>query len=271
MKLCWPLLLLLGSCGGQQPVTPNGIVSNNPCIDGILAKITAPDQIAAVSVYSHDPSGASAPLEWSRKLPAIGMSAEEVIAAKPRLLLTGNLAFGGTNAALVRAGVKLKSFGVPATVQENIAQVIEIALAINRIPQGEVLVREISVAARQRSMRGQSAIIWQSGGFVAGKGTLQDELLSRAGFRNASSMYGLKQWEQLPLETLIRNPPDVIFMPFAGPEEPAQNGAAREASVRQKLLRHLGGRSKVVEFPDRLLFCGGPTIIEVMQVLEVDS
>jgi iron complex transport system substrate-binding protein len=68
----------------------------------------------------------------------------------------------------------------------------------------------------------------------------------------------------LPLETLIRNPPDVIFMPLA-----ADRDAAREIAARQKLLRHLGGRSRVVGFPDRLLFCGGPTIIEVMRVMGI--
>ena len=262
MKMLGPLILLLGGCSGQPAIAPNGIVSNNPCIDAVLAEIAAPDQIAAVSVYSHDANGASAPLDWSRRIPAIGMSAEEVIAAKPRLLLTGNLASSGTNAALAKAGIKLHAFGVPATVRENIAQVGEIASAIDRTPQGEALILQIASAAAQQPPRDQSAIIWQSGGFVAGKGTLQDELLSRAGFQNASSVYGLKQWEQLPLETLIRNPPDVIFMPMT-----LDGDAAREIAARQKLLRHLGGRSRVVGFPDRLLFCGGPTIIEVMRMM----
>lgn len=266
MKTRWPLLLLLGGCSGQPAIVPNGIVSNNPCIDAVLAEIAAPGQVAAVSVYSHDAGGASAPLDWSRRIPAIGMSAEEVIAAKPRLLLTGNLASSGTNTALARAGIKLHAFGVPATVQENIVQVGMIAAAIDRTPQGAALITQISSAAAQQPPRGKSAIIWQSGGFVAGQGTLQDELLSRAGYQNASAAYGLKQWEQLPLEMLIRNPPNVIFMPLA-----ADGDAARELAARQKLLRHLGGRSRVVGFPDRLLFCGGPTIIAVMRVMGIPN
>jgi iron complex transport system substrate-binding protein len=263
MKMIWPLLLLLNGCSGQPAIAPGGIVSNNPCIDAVLAEIAAPDQIAAVSAYSHAVTGASAPLDWARARPAIGMSAEEVIAAKPRLLLTGNLASGGTNAALVKAGVKLRAFGVPATVQENVAQVREIAAMIDRIPQGEALVARISAATVQQTGRAMSAIIWQSGGFVAGQGTLQDELLSRAGYLNASHAYGLKQWEQLPLETLIRNPPDVVFMPLSG-----QGDAAQELAARRKLLGHVTAKSKVVGFPDRLLFCGGPTIIEVMRVMD---
>jgi iron complex transport system substrate-binding protein len=264
MKRCWPpLLLLLCGCSDQSAIVPGGIVSNNPCIDAVLEKIAAADQIVAISVYSHDPGARSASAEWARARPAIGSSAEEVIAAKPRLLLTGNLALGGTNAALAKAGVRLRGFGVPASVAENVVQVRDIALAIGRVPQGEALVAQIADAAKQRPMRGKSAIIWQSGGFVAGQGTLQDELLARAGYRNASTAYGLNQWEQLPLETLIRNPPDIIFMPFAG-----QGDAAREAASRQKLLRHLDRRVQAVHFPDRFLFCGGPTIIQVMNVLD---
>ena len=304
MTKCWPLLLLLSGCSGQPAIAPEGIVSNNPCVDGILAEIAAPGQIAAVSVYSHNAAGASAPLAWSRALPAIGTSAEEVIAARPRLLLTGNLAFGGTNAALAKAGVKLHAYGVPATVSESLAQVRQIASVINRQAQGEALVVRIEAAIKPLPSRGGvgvgvvgksnslstaptpnpveplgpvrgtdpstpkeegnlSAIIWQGGGFVAGKGTLQDELLQRAGYRNASAAYGLKQWEQLPLETLIRNPPDVIFMPMTG-----QGDAARELAARSKLLRHVSGKARIVSFPDKLLFSGGPTIIEVMQVMK---
>ena len=107
-----------------------------------------------------------------------------------------------------------------------------------------------------------SAIIWQNGGFVAGKGTLQDELLARHGFRNASAQYGLSAWSVLPLETLVRNPPQVIFMPTA-----ARGGDVHALDARQKLLRHLGNRTQIVDFPDSLLFCGGPTIMKVSAIL----
>ena len=104
MRCPWTALLLLAGCSGGPEVAPGGIVSNNPCIDAILAQV-APEEIAAVSSWSHDPDSASAPLDWARARPALGVTAEEIIAAKPRLLLTGNLASSGTNAALAKAGV----------------------------------------------------------------------------------------------------------------------------------------------------------------------
>lgn len=268
MKRVWPLLLLLGGCSGQPGIAPGGIVSNNPCIDAILAEIAAPGQVAAVSVYSHDADSASAPLAWARQYPALGTGAEDIIAAKPRLVLTGNLASTGTNAALAKAGIKVVAVGVAATLDEDIAQVRQIAKAIGRVEAGEALVArmlESKGSAQNQVPQGEapSAIIWQNGGFVAGTGTLQDELLRRHGFRNASASFGLQSWGVLPLESLIRNPPQFIFMPVA-----PEGNADRELASRQKLLKHLGGKTRIVPFRDQLLFCGGPTVIKVARIFE---
>lgn len=254
----------LTGCTSQPEIVPNGIVSNNPCIDSVLAEIALPGQVTAVSMYSHDPDSASAPLTWSSQLPAIGSGAEELLLAKPKLVLTGNLASSGTNALLARAGVKTVAVGVAPTMEDDIDQIRTLAAAIDRVDAGEALISRIqkSLPNNQISGRPVSAIIWQNGGFVAGKGTLQDELLAQHGFRNASAQYGLASWGVLPLETLLRNPPQVIFMPTM-----AKGADARALNTRQKLLDHLGERTRIVDFPDRLLFCGGPTIIKVSAIL----
>ena len=298
----WLPLMLLTGCGGQPAIAPGGIVSNNPCIDAVLAEIAVPGQIAAVSMYSHDADSASAPLAWARALPALGTSAEEIIAARPRLVLTGNLASSGTNAGLAKAGVRTVAVGVAASWQEDREQIRTIAKAIDRVEAGEKLVARIEDAIKplpfrsggtsppdwserlhwvgvgrvgnrnarltaptpNPSPKGEgdvSAIIWQNGGFVAGAGTLQDELLSVHGFTNASATYGLTSWDILPLETLIRNPPDIIFMPVS-----AKGDDARALAARRQLLRHVGGKTRIVNFPDKLLFCGGPTIIKVSRI-----
>ena len=268
MKWVWPLVLLLSGCSGQPSIAPGGIVSNNPCIDAILAEIAAPGQVAAVSVYSHDADSASAPLAWARQYPALGTGAEDILAAKPRLVLTGNLASSGTNAPLAKAGIKVVAVGVAATLEEDVAQVRRIAKSINRVDAGEALVARMLASqgdARDNLPQDQApwAIIWQNGGFVAGTGTLQDELLRRHGFRNAGASFGLQSWGVLPLESLIRNPPQVIFMPVT-----PQGDADRELASRQKLLKHLGGKTRIVPFRDQLLFCGGPTVIKVAQIFE---
>ena len=260
MNRLWAAVVLLAGCGAQSAIAPGQIVSNNPCVDGILAEIAAPGQIGAVSIWSHDPMATSAPLGWATARPALGTTAEEVIAARPRLLLTGNLALGGTNNALARAGIPMRTYGVPASIAQSIEQVRDVAKAIGRESAGEALVAQIEAATRPTTdRRRKTAIIWQSGGFVPGKGTLQDDLLARAGFANASAAYGLKQWDILPVETLLQNPPDIVFMPEAAAGEDKRGLAAR-----RRLLNHLGNRTRVIPFPDNLLFCGGPTIVKAM-------
>lgn len=260
---CWApafagVFLLLGGCAPQPAIAPNRIVSNNPCIDAVLAEVAAPQQIGAVSGWSHDPDSASAPLDWAKRYPALGASAEDVIAAQPRLALTGDLAGSGTNAALQRAGVRVKAFAVPASIAESLSQVRAIAASIDQVPAGEALAQRIERAlSRPASNEPVAAIIWQSGGFVPGQGTWQDDLLARMGYANAAARYGLSGWDQLPVETLIRNPPRVIFMPLQ-----AKGDGAHELAMRKALLARLGNRVTLVDFPERLGFCAGPTLIE---------
>jgi hypothetical protein len=69
----------------------------------------------------------------------------------------------------------------------------------------------------------------------------------------------------LPIETLIRRPPSVIFMPVAtGVGEVGEGG--RESATRRRLLRHLP-KTQIFDFPDRLLFCGGPAVIKAMDIM----
>ena len=267
MRFGWCLLwaFALAGCASQPVIAPHGVVSNNPCIDAVLAHIALPGQVTAVSIYSHDPDSASAPLKWARQLPAIGISAEETLLARPKIVLTGNLASSGTNAVLARAGVQTLALGVAPTIADDLQQIRTITALLGRGDAGEALISAIqeSLPSTQFSGPPVSAIIWQNGGFVAGKGTLQDELLARHGFRNASAQYGLSSWGILPLETLMRNPPQVIFMPTY-----KSGSDARDMRARQTLLAYLGGRTRIIEFPDRLLFCGGPTIIKVSAILK---
>lgn len=263
MMTRWPLLLYLAAmqsgCVQGPAVVPNRIVSDNPCIDAILEKIADPTQIGGVSAWSHKADSASASLNWARQFGAVAADAESIIAARPKLVLTGNLASSGTNDALKRAAIPVAAFGVPASISESVDQVIAVAEVINRPDRGIELAARLTNATRQSADTGKSAIIWQASGFVPGKGTLQDEMLARAGYRNASAQFGLGQWDQLPLETLMRSPPDIIFLPSTAAGEDA-----RALALRNRLLGKLGTKVRVIPFPDRLLLCGGPSMIEAM-------
>lgn len=238
---------------------PQRIVSMNPCVDAILLHVADEAQIAAISHYSHDPHAASAPLEQALRLPAIGTSADEILAQRPDLVIAGPHAAPSTVQALERLGIPLLKTSVPDSVASSAAQIRAIAAGVGHPQRGEALIARIEAArARARAAGGPpiAALIWNGGGLVPGSGTLADEMLAIAGFRNASTEYGLDQWDILPLEPLLARPPAVLFA--------ASGQGERDRILGHPVLRRAAKDLVISEFPPKLLFCGGPTIIDAL-------
>ena len=262
-------LILLAGCEARDTVprpfgpNPARIVSMNPCVDAVLREVAAPRQIASISHYSHDPRATSVPLDWARAYPANNGSAEDVIAAEPDLVIAGPHVAIQTVAALQRLGIPLMQVPVPQSVAESKAQIAQIAQRIGRPSQGDAANARIDTALTNAQWTGKpaSALIWQGGGLVPGKGTLADELLSRSGFVNASASLGLGQWDVLPLEGLLMSPPQVVL---SGDENMDSGGADANRMLSHPALRKAGNRIELASFPSNLLHCGGPVIVPAL-------
>ena len=261
----WPALLLLAACAGPSPPaggTDGRIISTNPCLDAILVELVPPERIAAISHYSHDPRASSMPLARARALPATSGTAEEVIALKPGLVLASSFTPPATLAAYRRLGLRVATYGTAATIEENRAQIREIARAVGAPDRGDALIARIDravAAAAPPDERRPSALLWIGGSnLVNGQGTLIDEMLGRAGFRNASADYGVRYTGVLPLELVAARPPDVVMTPAAsrGADEESRRGTLR--------LRALRPATRLASFPPELFYCGGPTIVPAM-------
>lgn len=258
----WLLLAALAGCAPQQPgagerATASArptIMSMNPCLDAILLRVAEPGQIVSVSHYSHDPGTTSVDVRIARRFPANYDTAEEAVAARPNIVLTGPHISAATQNAIAAAGVRIVSLDVPATLADSVAQVREVARAAGHPGRGERLAAEIDAAlARARPPAGAlpfpAVVRMGAGGLVPGVGTLPDELLAATGFRNMSADYGLAQWDVLPIETLALRPPRVILTDLADPH-------------RARVLPIGVGGVRAMHFPSRLLQCAGPNLIE---------
>jgi iron complex transport system substrate-binding protein len=239
------------------PVRAPRIVSINPCIDAVLMQVAEPAQIVGISHYSQDPRATSIPLAQALRFTATSGTAEEVVALAPDVVMSGPHVAPATIAALKRMRIRLVQYPVPDSVAESEDQVRDIARIAGHAPRGEALAARIAAAARAVGARPVPALIWQSGGLVPGAGTLPDELLSRAGFRNMSAVYGLKKWDVLPLEYLIARPPHVLLS--VGAAEVGEDRLTAHPAVRR-----LAQRIAIAPYPSRLMNCGGPTIIAAM-------
>lgn len=240
---------------------PRRIVSLTPCLDAILVHVADRSQIAALSHWSAEP-GSSSIGELGRTFPTTRGSAEEVLALRPDLVLAARFWAPATRQALVRARVPMATFGVPASVEENLVQVREMAAAVGRPDRGEALVRRIeaaiAAAAPPPGAPRLSALLYQSGGFAAAGGTLIDDLLHRAGFDNAATRYGLTHSGNVPLERLVADPPDVLLAGELAPGKPTW----ADRVLAHPALRRLPRRVTKAVFPQTLTYCGGPVLID---------
>lgn len=266
------LVLWLAGCGAAgdraapaQYGPPQRIVSMNPCVDAVLKEVAAPRQIAAVSSYSHDPRATSVPLGWAMRYPATSGSAEDVIAARPDLVIAGPHEAVQTIAALKRLGIPVMQVTVPETIAQNQAQIAEIAARIGQPNAGQALNRRIDTALVHSRWAGPAAtaLIWQGSGLVPGKGTLADELLTRTGFRNLSPQAGLRKWDILPLEGMLQNPPRVLLAGHADMSAGANKTDWGDANrmLAHPVLRKAGRHFRIADYPSDLLNCGGPVIL----------
>ena len=238
------------------------LVSLNPCTDAILAEVADPEQLLAVSAYSHDPASSSMDLAKARQFRATGGSVEEILALRPDVVVGASFMPPATAQALEQLGFRLERFGIAPTVEESKAQVRQLAALAGHPERGEALVARIDVAlARAAPPPGApvAAVVWQSGGIVGGADTLVSDVLVRTGLANMAAQEGLRQADHLPLEAMIARPPRVIFA--AGAHE-----ANEDRMLAHPALSRIRDTRREPLDP-ALLWCGGPTIVRLAERL----
>ncbi|WP_082584898.1 ABC transporter substrate-binding protein [Caulobacter sp. Root655] len=263
--------LAIGLAGGLAGGTAKAralprVVSLNPCTDAVLVNVADRGQILALSHYARD-ARQSTIAGVARTYPITYESAEEVIALRPDVVLTAAHSSPATRAALKRLKIRTELFKVPNSWIENQAQIRRIADAVGHPDRGEALIARVEAAMAQGAPRpgGRpvTALVFQPNGFAAGHGTLVDEMMRRAGFVNVAERYGLKKWGNVSLERLLDDPPEVLLAGQAAPN--ATTWA--EHILNHPALASVGPRMRRAVFPERLLYCGGPVLIQTAAVL----
>lgn len=253
------LALALAGCAAPPP-GGGGIVSINPCADAMLVQLVPPDRIAAISHYSRDPGASSISQEVAQRFRTTSGTAEEVIALRPDLVVASSFTPPATRSALARAGIEALYLDMPATIAASRAQVLELADAVDAPAAGATMAARIDVLPPQPAGPPVPALLWIGGNMASGGGTLLDEMMVRAGFRNAAAEYGLRFTGELPIEQIVARPPRVMLVP----DGDAHDSDSRAARLRARALRASGGQVAQAHFPRRLINCGGPVIPDAM-------
>ena len=151
-----------------------------------------------------------------------------------------------------------------ATIDEAITQVHEVADLLGREDQGNSLADLIEAARRQaeRTNWGATVVAFRRGGYVPGNDTLISDLLAVIGLNNVGDALSGGDG-RVPLEVLIASPPDYLVVP----EEEHGSIAGSLAMLDHPALAALFPPAQRILLPDRLTYCGGPSIPEALRRL----
>lgn len=256
------LALLLAGCAGNEPAPaapPEAaptIVSLNPCTDAILAQVTEPGQLLAISHYSKDPRSTSMPAAEAARYRATGGTVEEVLALQPDVVVASAFLPPATRAAMDDLGLRVVTFGAASSIGESEAQIRDLAALAGHREKGEAMIAKIQ---RALAMAGANtaeieAALWQPGGIVPGKASLISDLLRSTGFASYSARRNMEQGDYLSLEQVVADPPELLLI------------AGSEDGQRHPILEDLPTMRRE-PFDTRLLYCGGPTILRAAERL----
>ena len=245
---------------------PQRIVSMNLCTDELVLRLADRRSIASITWLSREPNSSNV-VPLARDIPINHGLAEEIIPLKPDLILAGIYTTREPVALLKRAGMRIVDADVPKTFDDVRQQYRDIAALLGEKERGEDLVAEmdsnLARLARERPSVPPTAIVLNPNGFTVGRGSLVDEVITRAGLENMAVRLGVGEYGQLPLEIITMNPVDVLIVSSYRDGPPAM---ATEL-LRHPVLSRLSDRTRVVVMPGRFWNCGGPALIEAIETL----
>lgn len=245
---------------------PARIVSLNMCTDELVLRLADPVRIASVTWLSQDPRNANM-AEAARRVPANHGLAEEVLGFKPDLVVAGAYTTRATVSLLGRVGVTVREFGVPRNLAEMKAQITEMADLLGEPTRGQALLagieQRLQALAARRVERPLRAIVLRPSGFTVGRGSLVDEILTRAGLVNIAVELGVESYGQIALETVALGRAEVLILN----ETPDGPPSLAHEILHHPVIDRLGARLKLVALPSRLWTCAGPSVLDAIEML----
>ena len=245
--------------------SPQRVVTVNLCLDQLALRLAAPGQLVGVSYLSHDPR-ISVLAEEARVIAPVRAQVESILALKPDLVILDSSSHATIKRLLRLAGVTLLEVPWAASLEESESLIARMAAAMGREAVGEKLIADMRQQRQALTWQGApraTAAVLDANRGTSGRGSLMDELLRLAGFRNLAAELGVQAYGRLSMETVIANRPDFLVLDGGG------NAAPSHATefVDSRALRSLAGHARVVSVPFKLSICAGPENLDVVRLL----
>ncbi|MBX5436559.1 MAG: ABC transporter substrate-binding protein [Alicyclobacillaceae bacterium] len=193
---------------------PHRIASVTEGTDEILSALVPKKDVVLVTTQATNPTYSNV-VRWAKGIPAIAQAdAERIVAAKPDLALLASYTTPGVLSQVKQAGIPAYEFGdfnSIADVEHNIVVVGKLVGQPERaravVADMEAKLARLQAAAKRH--KPLTVLDYSSYGYVAGKGTTVNDIIVRAGARNAAA--AVNGWQKVTDEQVVKMNPDVII------------------------------------------------------------
>ncbi len=260
-------LALMPTSLAAQTTKPQRIVSLNLCTDQILIDLVPASRIRALSHVAADASVSSI-VDRARNIRRVRGEAEEVLALDPDLVITTEFSTPTTVSMLERLGrrvVKIPFASDIAGVRDVVRRMAE---AVGETGTGEAVIAKLDarLAALSTPPSGgpaPTAVIYQVNSIASASGTLEEEALRIAGFRNLATDLHLEPGGRVALEAIVANPPDLLVL--SGPSDEYRTVVAD--SLAHPALKSVMRDRATLVVPWRHWLCGTPAVADAIEAL----
>ncbi|ROS04836.1 iron complex transport system substrate-binding protein [Sinobacterium caligoides] len=254
-------MLLLSSTTRAEP---QRVVSLNLCTDQLVLALAAPQQIAAVSKLAGDEL-LSNYVKEALQYPSVGKDAEKIVGFNPDLVLATNYTDPILAAWLQRFGYHYKPYELPQQLSAVPAYIQDVAELLGQGDRGRQMTAEFQqrLSKLDNTLPPVRVAVVSANLYVAGGGTLPDQLLRRMGAINVAALDIANGWGYVSLEQLLSWQPDYILM-----QRDSLNGASRaEQVLSHRALQVLLEKGRRINVPAKYWICAGPELVDAAELI----
>lgn len=245
---------------------PRRVASINLCTDQLLLALGEPSQIAALGRFSRN-AEMSFLATRALRYPALRGSAEEVLHARPDLVLAGTYSGRATREILMGHGVVLETFAPPRSIEEAKAEIERAGRLLGASRRAGDLLATIDAAiadaarSAPRPDAAPIALALQRRAYASGKDTLLSAAMEAAGFRNAAVELGIVGVGHVPLERFAKLKLDALIV------EDLPVSSDQSSAILQHPVLRARRDVQIVKVPVAEVTCGGPSLASLIRRL----
>jgi iron complex transport system substrate-binding protein len=259
------LMLALASFSKADETTkPRSIASLNLCLDALLLKLVEPERINSLTYLSAN-SQFSPFAEQAKKFHLNRGLAEDLVPRNPDLIVSGDFGAADAKTLLSQLGFRVETLSLPQSLEDIAVHIRKLGVLTGSQLKAEAMANQLEKqitrldAAKQHNLI--PAFWYSSNGVVVGAQTLENELMTRAGFHNLALDKNIRGFAQIDLEDLILASPQVIII---------EASDVPSFSLAQEYVQHPAlskNNVKILTLPATLSVCIAPIAADVIENL----